>query len=166
MAQTSVCADPLQMKILLSICLCSLLTGMQNQSFYRRNLPHWFPRGATIFVTWRLFDSLRPSSIQQLKEVRTRLQNQPTPANTDPTDWELRKRKKIFAVLDSMLDHFETGPMWLKRPEIADLIQHTLLTKYASLYTLWSYAIMSTIVMPCCDPSSSTTLNQFLLKQL
>src|SRR6266851_3973849 len=27
-------------------------------AFYRRNLPHWHPEGASIFLTWRLYGSL------------------------------------------------------------------------------------------------------------
>ena len=116
-----------------------LLTRMRNQFFYRRNLPHWFPRGATIFVTWRLFGSLPESCVQQLKLLRSQLRDRPIPANTDPIDWELRNRKLVFAAFDSMLDNVSSGPTWLKLPEIATIVEQALLTKYSSMYKLWSY---------------------------
>lgn len=123
---------------------CSLLlTRMRNQFFYRRNLPHWFPRGATIFVTWRLFGSLPVSCIQQLDRLRTQLRSLPIPPNTDPIDWELRNRKRLFATFDSMLDKAASGPTWLKLPQIANIVQEALLSKYSSMYKLWSYCVMS-----------------------
>jgi len=116
---------------------------MRNQFSYRRNLPHWIPRNATIFVTWRLYGSLPQSCLQELEALRSQLQKQEKPANTDPIDWELRNRKKIFAMLDRMLDEATSGPTWLKAPDIARLVQEAFIEKYASLYNLWSYAVMS-----------------------
>ncbi len=34
--------------------------------FYRRNLPHWHPEGAVLFLTWRLCGSL-PASFNTAK---------------------------------------------------------------------------------------------------
>ena len=42
-----------------------------------------------------------------------------------------------------MLDQATSGPMWLKSPEIASLVQEALISKYASFYKLWAYAVMS-----------------------
>jgi REP element-mobilizing transposase RayT len=116
---------------------------MLNQYLYRRNLPHWIPRNATIFVTWRLYGSLPQSCLDRLDALSLKLKNTPKPANVDSIDWELRKRKKLFAELDAMLDQATDGPMWLKIPEIADIVQETFINKYASFYKLWSYSVMS-----------------------
>jgi putative transposase len=71
-------------------------------TFYRRNLPHWQPEGASIFLTWRLFGSL------------------PTPQDTArngcATEYSPGKR---FKLLDNALDKSTTGPLWLKEPRIA-----------------------------------------------
>ena len=135
--------NSLQTKISVSFSTCFHLTRMRNQFSYRRNLPHWIPRNATIFVTWRLYGSLPQSCLQELEALRSQLQKQEKPANTDPIDWELRNRKKIFAMLDRMLDQATSGPTWLKAPDIARLVQEAFIKTYASLYKLWSYAVMS-----------------------
>lgn len=135
-----------------------LLTRMRNQFFYKRNLPHWFPRGATIFVTWRLFGSLPESCVQQLKLLRSQLRSQPIPANTDPIDWEVRNRKLLFGVFNSMLDKISCGPTWLKLPEIATIVEQALLTKYSSMYKLWSYCLMSNHCHALLKPKKSNDL--------
>jgi hypothetical protein len=48
----------------------------QSKPFYRRNLPHWHPPDATIFLTWNLEGSL-PSDVQnRLAATRTLLERE------------------------------------------------------------------------------------------
>ena len=105
---------------------------MRNQFYYHRNLPHWFPRDANIFVTWRLFGSLPQSCLQKLEAYRTELDRASRPQDQDSLDWELRKRKRVFAMFDSMLDNASTGPTWLKIPEIANVVQEAIIYKYSA----------------------------------
>jgi putative transposase len=133
----------LQTKIPVPFSVRFLLTRMRNKNFYRRNLPHWIPRGTSIFVTWRLFGSLPKECLNQLNALRIKLRQQPIPVNVDRVDWELQNRKRIFSAYDCMLDQASTGPTWLKVPEIADLVQEAITVKYASFYKLWSYCVMS-----------------------
>ncbi len=43
-----------------------------NMEFYHRNLPHWQPHGASIFLTWRLYGSL-PSAKSTAKPLGTQI---------------------------------------------------------------------------------------------
>jgi putative transposase len=135
--------NTLQPKILVPIFGRLLLTRMRNKIYYRRDLPHWIPLGATIFVTWRLFGSLPKESLNQINALRIKLAQKPIPTNADRGDWELQNRKRLFSLYDRMLDKASTGPTWLKIPEIANIVQQTLTVKYASFFTLWSYCVMS-----------------------
>ena len=70
---------------------------------YRRNLPHWFPEGAAVFVTWCLFGTLPPrTGLDQLKDGRA------------------------FAALDRTLDRAPSGPEWLREPALADLVSSVI----------------------------------------
>jgi REP element-mobilizing transposase RayT len=116
---------------------------MLNQFFYRRNLPHWIPRNANLFVTWRLHGSLPKSAQDRLDTLNLQLDKTPKPKDVDSIDWELRKRKKMFTLYDQLLDEATDGPHWLKDPEVANIVQDALINKYSTFFTLPSYSVMS-----------------------
>jgi hypothetical protein len=72
------------------------------EEMYRRNLPHWHPPGAALFVTWRLAGTL-PA-----------LQSRPADEHA-------------FAERDLLLDLTTKGPRWLGRPEVAQCVLTNLL---------------------------------------
>ena len=84
-------------------------------TFYRRNLPHWQVDTAPHFITWRLHDSL------------------PARITSD------------FLSLDKHLDSIDTGPTWLKQPDIAHLVIDALRysEKELRLYESLAWVIMS-----------------------
>jgi len=82
-------------------------------AFYRRNLPHWHPKDAPIFITWRLSGSL-PVSLQ--KKSGTARNGGAT--NTSDLDREDAPGEQ-FLQLDAALDSGKTRPLWLGNPEIA-----------------------------------------------
>ncbi|HKP47650.1 MAG TPA: transposase [Pyrinomonadaceae bacterium] len=49
----------------------------------------------------------------------------------------------MFRRIDATLDSAGTGHLWLAQPEIASMVQATLVTRYASLYKLWAYVVMA-----------------------
>jgi len=74
-------------------------------TFYQRNLPHWHPEGASIFLTWRLFGCL------------------PLSANTARNGCATRESAgKRFKLLDAALDKSRSGPFWLRDPRIAGCV--------------------------------------------
>ena len=38
-------------------------------AFYRRNLPHWHPRGKALFITWRLHRSIEDQHCLRSAEI-------------------------------------------------------------------------------------------------
>lgn len=113
-----------------------------NIFFYRRNLPHWHPPGAPVFVTWRLKDSLPTSAINRLRQTHQLLQREAARQNLPIHELNIRINKKLFAMLDEYLDRAEHGPTWLRQPRIASMIQDALLNIYVYLYRLWAYVVM------------------------
>ncbi len=110
--------------------------------FYRRNLPHWQPPGATFFITWRLYGSLPKSAIEQIEESRRLLEQEVAQLNEMDEQRKIRHFKKLFALYDSLLDKAESGPFWLKEGSVAVVMEEALLRRYSAMYHLWAYVVM------------------------
>jgi putative transposase len=92
-------------------------------TYHERNLPHCHPPGATLFLTWRLFDSLPHLLV-------------PGRSSLNPG--------KAFAQADRLLDMATDGARWLKDPRIAALVAAALEQGESEyrLYELFSWVIM------------------------
>jgi putative transposase len=93
-------------------------------SFHQRNLPHCYPPGAILFVTWRLFGSVPWSGAGQ----------RPAPQDAG----------REFAQSDYLLDRATNGPLWLKDHRIAALVARALEqgANEFRLYDLFAWVIM------------------------
>jgi len=117
-----------------------------SRTYYQRNLPHWHPPGAAIFLTCRLYGSLPEKAIQQLKEAQGLVEREIGKAKASAekiAELKLNQHKKLFAKLDAILDRAEIGPRWLGETEVATLVEDALLRRYAELYRLWAYVVMA-----------------------
>jgi REP element-mobilizing transposase RayT len=133
--------------------------GKAVKPFYHRNLPHWHPPGRSIFLTWRLEGSLPENVLNQLRIIRQQLLKRKSVASGGWTsDRRILEYKKLFAKVDAILDKAETGPLWLKEVSIADLIQETLLQRYAHLYLLWAYVVMANHLHVFLKPKGENTI--------
>ena len=89
----------------------------------RRRLPHWHPETRGLFVTWQLHGSL--------------------PKHRYPPPGHL-SAGKAFVWVDRYLDTARTGPMWLRRPEIADLVSiYIRRGAEERLYELYAWVVMA-----------------------
>jgi putative DNA methylase len=105
----------------------------------RRHLPHWFPDGRSIFITWRLFGSI---SVEQLARIRE--------------ESRLPGAKK-FKALDTVLDRAGRGPMWLAEPAIACLVASRIQRHANEIqhYRLDAFVVMSNHIHMLITPSLS-----------
>jgi REP element-mobilizing transposase RayT len=93
-------------------------------AFYRRRLPHLCEVGQSVFLTWRLRDSL--------------------PANRAfPT--EALTSGQAFAAMDRLLDEARDGPFYLRQPAVADMIVEAI--EY-NASVLGHYVLHAFVVMP------------------
>jgi REP element-mobilizing transposase RayT len=111
-------------------------------SFYRRQLPHWQPAGATIFLTWRLYGSLPKEALARLADEKSRLEKQPAGPDETPRDQALRHSKGLFALADKILASNTAGPHWLKDERIAQLVVEALFYHDGNLYNLLAFVVM------------------------
>jgi len=104
----------------------------------RRRLPHGYPEGRWLFVTWTLHDSVPPWRF-------------PRPAKTTSSE--------AFAWVDSYLDTRRSGPMFLGQQAVAEIVVDSL---YRGVkldhYQLGPFAIMPNHVhalfLPVISPSA------------
>ena len=112
------------------------------QRAYRRNLPHFQPRGAIFFVTFRLEGSLPQSVVRQWKMERQWLEHL---AQTNPTHYDLVKRdfeRTWFQKFESLLDGTATGPVWLNDERVASSVVESLHYRHEKVYRLDAFTIM------------------------
>jgi REP element-mobilizing transposase RayT len=129
---------------------------LNTRTFYRRKLPHWQPDGAVVFLTWRLKDSLPQSALTRLEETRKLLAREIVKRGETSAERKVRHFKKLFALADEMLDRANDGPLWLKLPSVASLVEDALLNRYEALYTLWAYVVMANHVHVFVQPKPSS----------
>lgn len=109
------------------------------RTFYTRNLPHWHPAGACLFITWRLFGSLPQSAIRSMHALRTDTAG------------------KRFRALDAELDKAQAGPRWLKDERVAGCVVEVIERGATVLahYVLHAFVVMPNHVHLLIQPSVS-----------
>ncbi|WP_413992826.1 REP-associated tyrosine transposase [Labrys okinawensis] len=106
--------------------------------YQHRALPHFDSPERVQFVTFRLADSL-PSYV----------------ARSDETSAEVRRRLK------GELDEGR-GACWLAKPEIADIVQGTLLSFHLQRYRMWAWCIMPNHVHCLFEPDQGQLLSDIV----
>ena len=110
--------------------------------FYKRNLPYWQPKGGVFFITFRLAGSLPKETIDQLKQKREVFREKCR--NSDSTTVERRLfETDMFKIYDRLLDNPSSGPVWLTKDDVAQIVADTLHFYDRKHYDLYAFSIMS-----------------------
>jgi putative transposase len=128
--------------------------NLDYQFFYRRNLPHYQPPGATLFMTFRLAGSMPKEVLDRLIEEAERIDKE-LAGITDKYEQTRRadfEQQRLFEKWDKALDTPTAGPMWLKEHRIATLVAESLHYRDKEVYDLDAYCIMSNHVHVVCKP--------------
>lgn len=124
------------------------------KNFYRRNLPHIQPEGATLFVTFRLANSLPQEVIDRLKAEQEEAEKR-IKQITDESERERQldlAQRRFFGKWDDALDSLAYGEKYLSNPQIADLVAESLLYRNGKVYDLEAFSIMPTHAHLVCSP--------------
>ncbi len=122
------------------------------KQFYRRNLPHIQPPGATLFVTFRLDGSLPKFILEQWRIEKRRLEAERLRLEAlgifrdheDEYEAQVRQfQRRWFAKFEHLLHEEASGPTWLKQERIARLMAEALHYRDGKVYRLDAYCIMS-----------------------
>jgi putative transposase len=110
---------------------------------YQRHLPHRIPEGVPIFLTWNLKGALPKEVIELMVEERERLGQLPKRAGESSRDRKIREDKLIFAIADRALDAASDGPMFLKDPAAARIVEDSILFGVPDRYDLFAWCVMA-----------------------
>ena len=117
-----------------------------NGKDYRRDLPHKFPDGASVFVTWRLEGSL------------------PVPSDAENLMIQKLSARESLVRVEKLLDAAVVGPVWLTDPRIAELVCGAIEEgqNRFNRYRLHAYVVMSNHVHVLITPhhDMATIMNQ------
>ncbi len=140
--------------------------------FYRRNLPHIQPPGATFFVTFHLAGSLPQRILEQWKAEKSHFLKLPNASGFAASKQiafgqkrEYREwRRHWFQKFENTLDNAQNGPLWLKDKRIAKEVAESLRCRDGKVYRLDAYCIMANHVhivfapLPI-EPSETNTVD-------
>ena len=144
------------------------MSNFDYKPFYRRNLPHVQPPGATLFVTFHLAGSLPQSVLQQRQAEKSRLLNLKSNSHkvTDEhTTFEQKQKydeweRQWFRKIEKTLDNAQSGPVWLKDDRIAKEVADSMHYLDGKVYRLDAYCIMANhvhvVFAPLATQSSGT----------
>ncbi len=118
--------------------------NLEYQFFYQRHLPHYQPPGATLFVTFRLANSVPAVVWQRLLEEaeqsRITLDRIPDPQER-ARQADLAQRR-LFGKWDRALDTASSGPFWLRERPVVNLVSESLQHSNGQVYDLDAFCIM------------------------
>ena len=109
---------------------------MADLTYYQRNLPHWLPHDEYLFITFRLAESLLPTVLARLQLEWVQAVDDPDPKAS------YARRKQYFGRFDKLLDAAGSGPLWLQRPGIAEVVGQSLRHFDGRAYRLICYCLM------------------------
>jgi putative transposase len=116
---------------------------MKPKTYYRRNLPHYQPPGATYFVTFRLAGSLPQEVVARLKEQRAKAETLLLETGRREERGKIIDlRKRYFARFDKLLDTARQGPRWLQNAEVAEVVSDAIHYRDGREYELLAHCIM------------------------
>lgn len=128
-----------------------------------RNLPHFHPPGATIFVTFRLADTV-PKSVLRLYQARKKWLEEETrriavlkmkdesPETQDHAKRIQEFQRHWFGKFEDILHRAETGPTWLRNDNVARVVADALHYRDGKVLRLDCYCIMSNHVHTVFSP--------------
>lgn len=110
-------------------------------SFRRRHLPHWDMENKPVFITACLDGSIPAAGLRAIHSYRDELDRRGRPQGMSVVEWEYRKHKLVFAMVDDLLDH-RSPVRHLEDPQQAAIVQDAFLHFAGERYTLFAFVVM------------------------
>ena len=140
-----------------------------------RRRPHFQPLDATLFVTFRLADSIPKSTVRYyraklewLRDQWCRVEKLAADAESDRnTKWlgDIEKlNREWFIKCEDILHKERVGPTWMRDPRIADKVAENLHRLDGDAYRLDAFSIMSNHVHTVFRPLVSSELMEEILR--
>ncbi len=82
-------------------------------------------------------------AIEHLRQERERIENEPTRPQETTVQRSIREHALLFALADSFLDKAVDGPMHLKDPKAARIVEDAILSGCCERYDLLSWCVIT-----------------------
>ena len=144
------------------------MSNLNYREFYRRNLPHVQPRGASFLVNFRLAGSLPTEVIKKLAEESLKLDQNLTVIKNKNEKIQFRDKehRKLFGKWDDALHNSKTGPFWLKDERIAQVVVNSIMYHDSEWFDVLAYCIMPNHVHLVLAPYESSNFADFGLTKI
>ena len=115
---------------------------------YRRKLPHLHSVGSTLFVTFRLANSIPKDTLRRYRRERIQIETQ-LAQHVDDKGFDTRSdgwkefHRQWFARFEAALHKESNGPLWLKEDPIASLVFSGFLYRDGKDFDLKALCLMS-----------------------
>jgi len=134
------------------------LSGFHSRGF----LPHLKAEGGIYFTTFRLADSLPRETVARLAERHAAIGHRARAVNQTPSSNVIAvSQAQEVAEIEALLDR-GSGAAWLRRPELAEIVAHTLHHFEGERYHLHAWVVMPNHVHTVVEPSGQHTLGAIL----
>ncbi len=118
---------------------------MRDQSYkqyFRRNLPHIHPLGATLFITFRLAGSIPKALLDEYELKKSCLEQKRFQDELSADKAHLEFHRYWFRTFEEALHTDNFGPTWLGDETVAEVIKESLHHRDNKEYQLDAYCIM------------------------
>jgi putative transposase len=109
---------------------------------YERHLPHEIPEGFPIFLTWNLKGALPAEIVARISSEKERLEKEPKRLAESARERKIRHAKLMFAFSDRYLDTAVNGPMELRDPVNAGIVENSIRFGVPERYELFAWCVM------------------------
>ena len=114
------------------------------RKYYRRNLPHFQPRGATFLVNFRLAGSLPTEVIERLKAESDEIEQRISKITNPGERFKIRdiEQRKLFGKWDDALHSTKQGPFYLQEDCVAEIVANSIRYHDGEWFNVIAFCIM------------------------
>lgn len=113
----------------------------ENGVFRRRDLPHIDVEGKPTFITGCLAGSLSAAGLKRIRSYRDELDQRRKTDEISEAEWDLKKHKLVFKLVDSLLDG-QPAVKHLEDDRLAEIVQNAFLHFADDRYRLIAFVVM------------------------
>lgn len=144
------------------------MKNLDYRDYYRRNLPHYQPRGATFLVNFRLVGSLPSNVIAQLKAETENIEQLLLKIPDQNERFKLRELEqgKLFGKWDDALHSTKHGPFYLQEDCIAEVVANSIRYHDGEWFDVVAFCIMPNHVHLVITPYEKSDEADYGLSQI
>jgi len=144
------------------------MKNLSYREYYRRNLPHFQPRGGTFLVNFRLADSLPVEVIKRLKAETEEIEQRLSKLTDIHERSRLREieQRKLIGKWDDALHSTENGPFYLQEDRVAEVVAKSVRYHDGEWFDVIAFCIMPNHVHLVITPFEKSEETDYSLSEI